>query len=77
MSFFELASEESRYLSGLFLGGPAGHGLFRLAAHIAGRVAQHHDQGLVVHAGEYVVHAPACGAGYLPHKPEEAMGAFV
>ena len=69
---FQFTLIKSCYLPRLVL-----RALFRFFPHVTRRVAQHHDQRLVVHAAEDVVHAPARGVRYLPHKPERAMGAFV
>jgi len=77
MLFVEMTSEKSRYFFGLFLDTGIGNGLGGFATDVAGRVAKHHYKGLVIHSGEDISHTPARGIGYLPHKPEEAMGAFV
>ena len=47
-----------------------------LRFHIAGRVCNHHDQRLVVHAVQDVVNTPARRTRYRPYKTERAMGAF-
>jgi len=66
--------EKSNYIPGFFLGRLVLIVLF--VAHISGCIAQHHDKRLEVHAVQDIVHAPSCGTGYLPDKPEGAMGAF-
>lgn len=77
MLFIEVTSEKSRYFFGFFFGTCAGNRLLGFTTHIAGSVAKHHDEGLVIYSGEDIFHTPARGIGYLPHKPEEAMGTFV
>ena len=48
-----------------------------LFPHIPRRVAQHHDQRLVIHPIKDVIHAPAGRRCNLPHEAERAMGTLI
>lgn len=76
-AFNSVYFEKSCDVLGFLLGGLAAVGSAGFLLDVTWGVAQHHDEGLVVHAVEYVVHAPACRAGYLPHESERAMGTFI
>ena len=46
----------------------------RLLALVAGCVRKHHNQRLVIHTVQDVVHTPTGRGRYLPHEAEGAMG---
>lgn len=70
MLSLQIALEKSHDVGGLVLCAL----LLLFLSDIAGRVCQHHNQGLEVHTFQYVLYLPAGGVGHLPDKSEGAMG---
>ena len=77
LSLRQPALEDPGYRRRFFFGTRSAHRPALLPGAVTRRVTQHQHKRLVVQFFHYISHTPACGVCHLPHKPEEAMGAFI